>query len=273
MKPRSTSGLKSDRISPEEGKVDWRDILFIVGTFLAVIGATADVILIVRAVKEAQAGRKRKIPEIIKSSGIWIATFVAVVSAALALWLWIEGISLRADTSRYGFEIETTEFVPQKFPDSLGVLDIAQSDEQAKFGNYSLRLDVDLEGGHPNRSKGEVYVDIPTQDLTGKPITVWVYVPPGAEGEPAIPNGIQVFVKDQDWRGEYGTWWDITSARVETWCQVSLTPSTTAPRDGYMAPGFDPTSIKQVGVKVAIGEGSTALYRGPIYIDALDWPK
>ncbi len=179
------------------------------------------------------------------------------------------------DTSTYGFETGTMGWVPQPYIDSQGVVDVAQSTDRAKLGRHSLKLSVDLEGGHPNRSKGEAYVTIPVQNLEGRPITVWVYVPREALGDPQNPNGIQVFVKDNDrsWRSEYGTWWDIIPGRVDSWQQVTLTPGRSAPLDGYMAPGFDPTQIRAVGVKVAIGEKSVAKYRGPIYMDAVDWPK
>jgi len=35
-------------------------------------------------------------------------------------------------------------------------------------------------------------------------------------------------------------------------------------------PGFDPSHIALVGLKIGIGTGSSASYSGPIYLDALN---
>jgi hypothetical protein len=156
---------------------------------------------------------------------------------------------------------------------------VAQSEKTAKFGCYSLELTVDLAGGHENKSKGEAYIDMrfypPTAigvpaNLEGVPIIVWVYVPEHAAGDPEKPNGIQVFVKDQDWKAEYGTWFNLLGY-TDKWVPVQLTPSRTAPSNGFMDPGFDPTKIIVVGVKIGTGTNSTATYTGPIYVDGVNW--
>jgi hypothetical protein len=83
-----------------------------------------------------------------------------------------------------------------------------------------------------------------------------------------MPNGFQVFVKDSEYRGEYGTWHNITE---EEWFPVTLTVSATKPRGGWIARDFDPTQIIMIGLKMGAGDGSIAQYQGPIYIDAIDW--
>ena len=237
-----------------------KDIPAIVTGIAALIGAIA---ALIKAIK------LQKCRVIIRDTLFWIATVLAVLFAGSTLWLLMRPC---VDPSKYGFEEGPMGWVPQTYETDQGITAVAQSADQAKFCKNSLMLTADLEGGHANRSKGEAYVEIPIQNLEGKPITVWVYVPQEALGDPQKPNGIQVFVKDRNFKGEYGTWWNITPAKVDAWFQVTLVPSTTAPPDGYMAPGFDPTLIGAVGVKVAIGEGSTAEYRGPIYVDGVDWP-
>lgn len=200
----------------------------------------------------------------------WIAIFFAIFFAALAIWLLMEPYP---DTSRYGFESGPMGWTKETVGDSQGVTDVSQSANRAKLGRYSLKLAVDLEGGHPNRSKGEAYVRILPQNMEDKPITLWVFVPGEALGDPQRPNGIQVFAKDEHWKAEYGTWWDITPEKVEGWHRVALTPSKFVPPKGYMTPDFNPTQIQAVGVKIAIGNGSTAKYRGPIYIDTVEGPQ
>jgi hypothetical protein len=220
-----------------------KDIATILSSIATLISAIAASIQAIQAVK------KRKLQVVVRNALFWIASIF----------------------SRYGFEEGTTGWVRQVYETDQGVTAVEQSADEAKFC-HSLEMTVDLEGGHTNKSRGEAYVEINPQNLENKPITVWVYVPREALGDPEKPNGIQVFVKDKDWRGEYGIWWNITPAIVDSWQQVTLTPSRSAPPDGYMEPGFDPTQIGAVGVKIAIGEGSTAKYRGPIYVDAVDWP-
>jgi len=242
---------------------------------IAVVAATAAVVNVIVAVvriwKESFVGRKEP-KAVIRMPKIWIPVLIVAICGPIAFWLGRRPYPA-ADTARYGFESGTGGWVYETYPDSQGVTSVVQSTDRARFGRHSLRLAAELEGGHRNRSKGETYMEIPRQNLKNKPITVWVYVPKEAIGDPTKPNGIQVFVKDEDWRGEYGTWWNTTPSKVDSWQQVTLTPSTIPPPDGWMDPGFDPNQIRAIGVKVAIGDGSIATYKGPIYIDAVDWPQ
>jgi len=243
-------------------------ILAIIATVATVIAAVTGVVGVIISLYVHRV----KLKDVIRIPKKWVPFCLTFIFSLSSLWLWTRP---PPDPSRYGFESGIMGWTNETYTDSQGVIAIDQSSDRAKFGRHSLKLTVDLEGGHANRSQGEAYVEISAQNLNNKPITVWVYVPEGAVGERSKPNGFQVFVKDTDknWRAEYGTWWNITSAKVNAWQQVTLTPSTTEPPDGSMEIGFDPTQIRAVGVRVAIGKGSTATYRGPIYIDAVDWPQ
>jgi hypothetical protein len=238
-----------------------------------IISAVATVVIAIVAVVELvfKIWERTGIQKIIKWRMIWIVILVVlfIVFASLTIFLWYLD---EDDPSRYGFESGTMEWRARETDDSQGVTAIAQSEDHHRLGKHSLKLITDFEGGHTTRSKGEVYVSIDVQKLKDKPITVWVYVPKEALGESKKPNGIQVFAKDSVWRSEYGAWTDITSDTVDKWCEVTLTPSIIAPQGGSMTAGFDPAQILEVGVKVAIGEGSQDTYEGPIYIDAVDWP-
>ena len=101
-------------------------------------------------------------------------------------------------------------------------------------------------------------------------ITVWVYAPGGAAGDPNRPNGVQVFVKDQNWLSEYGAWFNL-SGYTDRWIPITLTPSRQPPPGVYMDAGFDPSNIIVVGVKIGAGTNSEATYSGPIYIDGVTW--
>ena len=134
-------------------------------------------------------------------------------------------------------------------------------------------MSVDLVGGHPNKSNGETFVDLRYHpplleppccvtapvNLNGKQICAYVWSPVGSEGNPSCPNGLQVVVKDGNWKSFYGTWHNI---RENQWNYVCTTPGTTAPPGGYMDAGFDPTKIVLLGVKVGAGGCSTAEFSG-----------
>jgi len=87
---------------------------------------------------------------------------------------------------------------------------------------------------------------------------MWTYVPDGAIGDQQNPNGIQVFAKDIDWKGEYGSWWPILPKIMNSWQVITLSPDTILPSNGYMDPGIDPTQKRAIGIKFGIGNGSTA---------------
>jgi hypothetical protein len=175
---------------------------------------------------------------------------------------------------RYGFEEQPLTWKRQYQGDSAGVASVARSTDQARTGSFSLKLLMDLDGDDlKKRSKGEVFVEIEQQNLEGKEISVWVYVPDWeAIGDPSKPNGIQVFAKDVNWNGEYGTWWNIEGEDIGKWRKYILIPSKQEPEGGYMAEGFDPTQIRSIGLKIGVGGGSKAKYGGAIYIDDVDWP-
>jgi hypothetical protein len=184
------------------------------------------------------------------------------------------------DRSTYGFESAGVIWVAQTYWDSQAITAVAQSERMmAKFGCYSLALVVDLVGGDDNKSKGEAYVDMrffppagveAPVNLEGVPITIWVYVPGGAAGDPSKSNGAQLFVKDQNWKSEYGTWFNLVGY-TDRWVPLWLTPSRQEPPMGYKDEGFDPSGIIVVGVKISAGNNSTATYNGPIYVDGVDW--
>jgi hypothetical protein len=109
-------------------------------------------------------------------------------------------------------------------------------------------------------------------NLTSVAITCRVYAPPGSAGARNSPNGFQVFIEDENFKSEYGTWENITPEREGTWFPVILTPGTQRPPDGWIDEGFDPTRIILLGVKIGAGGQSTdqIRYAGPVYVDACD---
>lgn len=180
----------------------------------------------------------------------------------------------QATHPKYGFECG---WIPQDYEDSRACTQVLLSEEKAMQGHYSLKMMMDLVGGDKHKSKGEAWVNtlenppvgehIPV-NLQGRTVTAWVYAPAGARGKWNKPNGFQIFVKDKDYKSEYGPWHNVTE---EDWFKISLKVSPFAPENGSMDAGFDPGQIIAIGVKMGAGDGSTAMYKGHVFIDGIDW--
>jgi len=176
----------------------------------------------------------------------------------------------------------TTSWKAQTYTDSQAITAVSITTDCAHSGVGGLEMTVDLVGGHPNKSNGEVFVDLRYHpplleppccltapvDFDGVQICAYVWCPQGSRGDLSRPNGLQVFVKDEEWRSFYGSWHNIEERQ---WNHVCVTPSTTAPPGGYMSPGFTPTQTVLLGVKVGAGGGSTATFSGTMCLDDVGW--
>ena len=183
---------------------------------------------------------------------------------------------INADSSKYGFEQGPMGWEVQTMDDSKAFASLRIS-EVPRFGNKSLEVTVGLTKGDPDSSKGEVWVNwqkapheslpVPA-DLESLELTAYVFAPPGSGGPESSPNGLQVFVKDSEWRSEYGTWKNITE---NYWNKVSLKVSRTRPDAGHMDSGFDPAAIIAIGLKMGVGSGGDTEFHGKILLDGVDW--
>lgn len=182
----------------------------------------------------------------------------------------------------YEFEFGEMGWEPEE--GNQAIRRVARSTEWVRSGKGSLELEVELDGGDKNLAQGVAFVDLrynpppglkaplASLDLEGVSVTMWVFALPETAGDPAIPNGVQVFAKDQDFKTESGQWRDLTTRDDnEGWIAVTLTPSTDPPKGVVMDPGFDPSRIVLIGIKIAVGEGSTATFKNSIWIDEVCW--
>lgn len=218
-----------------------------------------------------------------------LAAALLIALAAVIGALWWNGRTPEpslSDTSRYGFERGPEGWVAQTFEDSQGCTHAAPSARRARFGGYSLEMQMDLVGGDPGKSSGEAWVNwkntppenikVPA-DLTDHVITAWVYAPRNAQGGANILNGFQLFVKavqgdesgKQRWRSIYGGWHNVVVE--DQWFKISMKVDPTDPANEKVDPGFDPSQIIAIGVKMGIGKGSTAVFKESVFLDAVDW--
>ena len=160
----------------------------------------------------------------------------------------IRGKKIQDDLNKPG------RFVRQTYEDSQGVTGVTAKNDE-------LEIDYKLDGTSTTHSKGETYLDLNrVENLMGAVISVEVYIPGSfLNSDTNKPNGIQIFGKDGGWRSQYGTW---VNASREGWVTVTYSPLKDAtPVRGDSDPGFDPGSIRLLGVKLGTND-NRSVYSG-----------
>lgn len=239
-----------------------RSRFLVVGIITAIVAVIANVIAAVLAVQEP-----------------------ALVTPSLTPVPHSTSTPLASPTLRYGFDEGTMGWMPRTHTGDQAVIDVQQ---QIKLGESSLELQIELIGQDLQKSKGEVFVDLSSNpplgviaplDLKGKPITMRIFTPSDAIGNPGSPNGIQVFVSDITGKSQYSGWTNLTSDNTDRWINVTLLPSTgdttTATQDPTGASidaGFDPSKINILGLKIGSAATFDKVFRGSIWIDEVSWP-
>ncbi|UCG55050.1 MAG: IPT/TIG domain-containing protein, partial [Dehalococcoidia bacterium] len=141
---------------------------------------------------------------------------VRVVTRLGSNGIWFNAV----EPLKWGFEAGTEYWTPRAQYD-LGCTGVTQSSAYYTEGSCSLGMQMDLQTEVGNKGSGEAFVLYPCGDLDGKKIAVDIYCPTGAGGTPSAYNGLQVFVKDSEYRCEYGRWINISQER--TWYTIYLT--------------------------------------------------
>ncbi|MFH1846738.1 MAG: hypothetical protein ABH869_04200, partial [Candidatus Omnitrophota bacterium] len=174
---------------------------------------------------------------------------------------WI--MSVRSSSEAAFLELEETipltGWEPEPWFDSQGVIDVFDE-------NDMLKIEVDLEGQHDNKSKGEIYFDFieilgKLKDLTNKKIILKIKVPLAFAWNQE--NGIEVFAKDENWNAQYSCRTKITQSGE--WIQIEYTPVSYGlatvkeykSKTEWTNEGFDPSKIRRIGIKFVIDEKST----------------
>ena len=185
---------------------------------------------------------------------------------------------------QYGFECGASGWEQTDYFGSQAITAVTPSRITDRQGVHttSLALTVDFTGPknvrvNEHREAGEVQVDLtrfppaglPSTpvDLTDQLITAWVWASAGSNGDPAHPNGFQLFVKDSHNRNCYGEWVNIEPE--EQWFQISWRET----RAVLCDPGFDSAAPKVIGLKVALGENAVVSYAEPltVYMNDVNW--
>jgi hypothetical protein len=161
--------------------------------------------------------------------------------------------------------------------DSRGLTDARFAKTRARSGTGSLGITAKLTGGHPERSKGEVYIDLRTHtppgasvpvDIRNTTVRCWLYLPKGSAGDPNARNGVQFFFKSEGFRSLYTDYQNIGPDSEERWVQFTADTSDVEHVDA----GFDPAKVIIAGIKIGINDESQWSFDGTIFLDdyALD---
>ena len=213
------------------------------------------------------------------------------------------GLGMVRDLDRLQGETEVTdaEAVLESFADALaeGPSDIFQKsmlkqvswnveseDPNIKGINSVYRdvdsgefiLDVDLSSTGDINKEGEIYIDLSKNvpglnwsepvNFTLHPIKMLVNIPPELVGSQYKPNGVRIFVEDENMNMQYGTWVNLKEANK--WYQIELTPTFGEVPMGYTDEEFDPSKIRRIGVSLATQEGSNTSFEGDVRLKFLD---
>lgn len=165
------------------------------------------------------------------------------------------------DSTLQGWEVSTYSNPPDD--GELGITGASISSAQVYAGEGAAALTCNFTGnlGTTTTAKGAFKIDLSSnpENLTGKTITVHVYVPVVLTQPPynSAPYGAKVYVKTGDgWTWADGGWENLLTSG---WNTFTFSPS-----------GVGETDTREVGIQ--IGKGTeTPDWAGTIYVDEVNW--
>ena len=190
----------------------------------------------------------------------------ALPASALMQWEW----------ERYGFNTWSEGWVAVTNASMQGVTNVVQStNTPSSFinGAYALQIDLNLRTNPAANAQGRVVADMTNffpysvtvpMDLSNK----WIYATlrwPSSSSLAVGTNRYRFFVQDHADRYEYFNWVNIDTNGI--WIEGSLW-CVTATNAGA-EPGFDPCKVSRMGMEFATAPGSTGVYNGPVFLEAI----
>jgi len=193
----------------------------------------------------------------------------------------------------YEFETDAEGWVAQDHRDSRAITQVARAGGIGFHGEHSLALKLDLEDegelkcngkiSGEGKCRGEVFVDFANHpipgigksiDMTEAIVEVRIFVPEAAVGDRDVPNGVQLFVQDEDFNSYYGNWKNLSPG----WMRLRLRPRANWrkwPEFGHVDANINIEKIRVVGVKIGVGVGGDKQFKGMMYLDSvvIDLPK
>jgi hypothetical protein len=169
-----------------------------------------------------------------------------------------------------GIDMAFSSWRHQTYEDSQAV-NFVERDHLA--GQWEISLDI--EADDPRRSQGEMYLDLRYDipglewqapvDMRGREISFMFKLDDRFEYAHGDLSEIQVFAKDSEWNTQYGS---KVAMSGTGWMKVSLIPTDDNINFGYTDPGFDPSRITMIGLRIKAPDNSVsgARYRGKVFL-------
>ena len=151
------------------------------------------------------------------------------------------------------------------------VSSLAFSGVRYDCSNDQLVINAELDGMEASHRQGEIFLDLQYDtpgiegplSLRDRKISFLIKLPEDVllEGNPLIA---QVLAKDKNWKTQYGT--EVTITKSNAWYKVSLSISDKSCPWGTMDSGFNPDSIRLIGLRVKTPYYNNSVYNGEILI-------
>lgn len=189
------------------------------------------------------------------------------------------------DHSRYGFESGVQGWAPAAEGGSC--TQVMSAPGRSLFGQSSLALVLDQMGNHYSGSPicpgaddaGRASIDLSASpvDLSARTLSLWVYLPPTGQSSDSAPTQAQIYLVCSA-GSVYGNGAGVNLVPNQ-WTRVNFSPTAWAgpgalDQNGvFLNAGFDPSSIKTVGVKFSASGAAPCsfAFSGVVLVDSLDW--
>jgi hypothetical protein len=192
------------------------------------------------------------------------------------------------DTSKYGFETSAQGWACASEAAS-SCFNVGTSAGRSLYGQGSLAVALFQMGNHysggpcvggATDNLGRISVDLSASplDLRGKTVTAWVYLPAAAQAASDAPTQAQIYMVDGNGAGIFANG-STVNLKTDNWSLISFRPFAWAgpginTSGGiYVNPGFDPSSIKRLGIKFAASGAAPCdfVFSGTVLVDSINW--
>lgn len=162
----------------------------------------------------------------------------------------------RTESASLGEEVDiaASSWRHQTYQDSQAINFVERD-----YLNNQWEIDLNLITGDEEKSQGEMYLDLRYDipglewqapiDMRGKEISFMFKLDEAFEYDPLSLCNIQAFAKDENWNSQYGT--RVEMVKGESWIRVSLVPTEGNVNLGFTDPGFDPSRITMIGLRIS----------------------
>lgn len=174
---------------------------------------------------------------------------------------WTNTPSVPPEKDNHGFEGLAYDWVYET-SGMTAITNIEKSDEMAYSGNYSLKMNTDLNCSWPENSGVVKLTFAGSENMYNKELSAYVYLPGGSGGPKDHPNGMTLYMKT----GPSWTWreipWHNIGLLTNGWYHLTISMISNWASD-----------VREIGFRYSAPgtcDGDN-YYSGPIYLDDVTW--